>query len=265
MSIVMQVLQLSGDAIGELHVEPTDSIDDIQEVVQLKVLNEGALVFDGVKLQPQDAVDTCGLHNGALVTVIVAVNTVQFKEVSFGALWLRNKGKKGFTLPELKDAGCGVRLLKAAGFTVAELKTVGFTAWELKAARIKVSELKSAGFTLAELRVIPRPCRICIGTGFCGTRSSYAISQCTFCSPKGSGHEDERYVLSELRDAGFRKAVGLSAVDCIAVGFSAADCKKAWCLQSAEDCKEAGFSAAHCREAGFSAAEFIEVWFSVAD
>jgi len=261
MPMALQVVQMSGNAICELQVEPTDRIEELQEVVQLKVVNACTLCFNGVQLQHQD-VDKCGLQNGSQVTAIVAANAAQLKEGAFGELWLRNRGRKGFTVQELKDAGYGAPQLKALGFTASGLKTVGLTASELRAARFNVSELKNAGFTLAELKAIKFPCRFCNGTGTKG------FSQCTFCFPSGSGHQGS-ITASDLKDVGYGlselKTVGFSACQCIAAGFSAAHCMEAWRLHSTEDCKEAGFSAAACKEVGFSAADCIAVGFSLTD
>lgn len=206
MAMVLQVLHLNGEAIGEFLVEPTDRIKELQEVVELKVLNTCTLFFDGVKLHPQDAVDDCGLQDGSLLTAIIAANSAQLTEVALGELWLRNKGKKGFTVRELKDTGCSASQLKAF-FILHELKDAGFTASELYRA-FKLCELKDAGFTLAELKVVKRHCPFCNGTG----RLAFNM-WCAFCSPSGSGCakglitasdlKDVGYGLSELQDAGY--------------------------------------------------------------
>jgi len=262
MSMVLQVVQMSGNAICELRVEPTDRIEELEEVVQLKTLNACTLCFNGVQLQHQDVVDRCGLQDGSQVTAIIAANAAQLKNGAFGELCLRNRGKKGFTAQELIDAGHEAPQLKALGFTTSWLKTIGLTALELRALHFNASELKNAGFTLAELKAIQLTCRFCNGTGW---KSKFF--QCSFCFPSGSGHRS--FTTSDLKDAGYGlsefKAIGFSACQCIAAGFAPAHCMEAWSLHSTKDCKEAGFSAAVCKKAGFSAADCIAVGFSLAD
>jgi len=235
MSMVLQVLQLSGNAICELQVEPADRIQELKEVVQLKVSKECTLFFDGVKLEHQD-VDTSGLQDGSQVTVIVTANIARLRAGAFGKLWLRNKGKTGFTVQELKDAGCGVPQLVAAGFSVSELKTVGFTAWQLIAAGFKtldfLQELKDAGLTLAELKALRQ-----------------ARFEAVDCKAVGFSLRECLLTQFSLRDC---KKAGFSAADFRNEGFSAADCKRM--LFSAAECKLAGFSAADCMKAGFSVA-----------
>ncbi len=156
----------------------------------------------------------------------------------------------GFTLDDIKKAGCsveGLKKLKAMGVSAAairringcsaaQMRAAGFSAKELRDAGFSAADLKAAGFSADELRDAGFSARDLLNAGF---------------SPE------------ELKDAGFTDAEIRDAENMLPPGFNLSDLKKACCTPDAiKRMREAGVSVkliaqySHCTDKQLKAGDF---------
>jgi biotin operon repressor len=148
----MTFIQLNGEALLSLQVQPGDRVDDLMKLVR-DALGLGkrfcTLVLDGYKLEPMATLAEADLKAGDSTVTVVISTPAQLKDAGHSAWELR---RCGYTAPELKDAGYDLVQIRVAHYPAQELMDAGFSIRQLRLAFASSQELKDAGCTVQQLK-----------------------------------------------------------------------------------------------------------------
>ncbi|CAK9033228.1 IcmE/DotG protein [Durusdinium trenchii] len=163
--------------------------------------------------------------------------------------WNRDPSAKDY-----KEAGLSAQQCQIAGFSAKECKEGGFSLQDLVG--FSDEDVAKAGFSAHEFKDAGAPAKWLRDHGF-------SAKQCKEAGYSAQECKNAEYPVKDLKDAGF------SAIQCKIAGFESTACQEAgfpkqeWNRDpTAQDYKEANFSAEACRTAGFSAKECKEAGFS---